>query len=278
MRFTRFCAIATVFALTACGGGGEDTGSAADNEAAADAAPAVDPSQAATMSGTVSFSGQPEVQSIDMSAEPDCAAKHTGGASRKIVDVNGGKLHNVFVYVKEGLPQRSWPAGGAAPVLDQDGCEYKPHVLGVRAGQDFVIKNSDGLLHNINAKPKTNRGFNVGQPTNMESKKQFSQQEVMVPVTCEVHGWMQAYIGVVDHPYYAVTNEDGTFSIQGLPPGTYTVEAWHEKLGTKTAQVTVAAQETKTADFAFGPATAQTKVPLGKPFDPHTHLAHNTQH
>jgi hypothetical protein len=275
MRFTRYCSIVTVFAVVACGGGSEG-GEDASESPSADAGPAIDPSQAATISGTINYGGQPEAEAIDMSAEPDCESKHSGGASRKIVDVNGGKLRNVFVYVKEGLPQRSWPAGGDAPVLDQDGCEYKPHVLGVRAGQDFVIKNSDGLLHNVNAKPKTNRGFNVGQPTTMETKKQFSQAEVMVPVTCEVHGWMQSYIGVVDHPYYAVTNEDGTFSIQGLPPGTYTVEAWHEKLGTKTMQVTVAAQETKQADFTFGPATANTKVPLGKPFDPHTHLAHNT--
>jgi hypothetical protein len=275
MRFTRYCSIVTVFAVVACGGGSEG-GEDASESPSADAGPAIDPSQAATISGTINYGGQPEAEAIDMSAEPDCESKHSGGASRKIVDVNGGKLRNVFVYVKEGLPQRSWPAGGDAPVLDQDGCEYKPHVLGVRAGQDFVIKNSDCLLHNVNAKPKTNRGFNVGQPTTMETKKQFSQAEVMVPVTCEVHGWMQSYIGVVDHPYYAVTNEDGTFSIQGLPPGTYTVEAWHEKLGTKTMQVTVAAQETKQADFTFGPATANTKVPLGKPFDPHTHLAHNT--
>jgi hypothetical protein len=278
MRFTRFCSIVTVFAMTACGGGegGEDTN--ASESPSADAPPAVDPAQAATISGTVNYGGQPEAQPIDMSAEPDCAEKHTGTPTRKIVDVNGGKLRNVFVYVKEGLPQRGWQTVGEVPVLDQEGCEYKPHVLAVRAGQDFIIRNSDGLLHNVNAKPKSNRGFNVGQPTKMDTKKQFSQPEVMVPVTCEVHGWMQSYIGVLDHPFYAVTNEDGSFSIQGLPPGTYTVEAWHEKLGTKTMQVTVAAQETKVADFTFGPATAKTKVPLGKPFDPHTHLAHNTQH
>jgi hypothetical protein len=277
MRFTHFCSIVTVFALTACGGGGEDTGNAADNEAATDAAPAVDPSQAATISGTVNFSGAAEAEPIDMSAEPDCAAKHSGTPTRKVVEVSGGKLRNVFVYVKEGLPQRSWPRGGESPVLDQEGCEYKPHILAVRTGQDFIIRNSDGLLHNVNAKPKTNRGFNVGQPTKMDTKRQFSQPEVMVPVTCEVHGWMHSYIGVVDHPYYAVTSENGSFTIQGLPPGTYTVEAWHEKLGTKTTQVTVAAKETKQADFSFGPATAKTKVPLGKPFDPHTHLAHNTR-
>jgi hypothetical protein len=275
MSFTRFCTTVTLLAVVACGGGGEDAGNASENEAPD--APAVDPAQAATITGSVSYSGAAQAEPIDMSAEPDCAQKHSGTPTRRVVDVNGGKLRNVFVYVKEGLPQRSWPRGGDAPVLDQDGCEYKPHVLAVRAGQDFVIRNSDGLLHNINAKPSTNRGFNVGQPTKMDTKKQFSQAEVMIPVTCEVHGWMEAYIGVVDHPYYAVTNEDGSFTIQGLPPGTYTVEAWHEKLGTKTAQVTVAAQETKQADFSYG-ATAGGKVPLGRPFDPHTHLAHNTQH
>jgi uncharacterized protein (DUF2141 family) len=107
----------------------------------------------------------------------------------------------------------------------------------------------------------------------MESRKQFTQQEVMIPVTCEVHGWMQAYIGVIDHPYFAVTGDDGSFTLQGLPPGTYTLEAWHEKLGTKTMQVTVAAQESKQADFSFDGAAANARVPLGRPFDPHTHIA-----
>ena len=278
MRFSRICSLMLVLVMFGCGGGDSDQDTGGADNAAADAAPAVDPAQAATISGTVSYSGAAQSEPIDMSGEPECAKKHSSAPVRRIVAVNDNKLANVFVYVKEGLPQRSWPAGGEAPVLDQDGCEYRPHVLGVRTGQDMVIKNSDGLLHNINAKPTTNRGFNVGQPTNMETKRQFTQQEIMIPVTCEVHGWMHAYIGVVDHPYYAVTGEDGTFTLQGLPPGTYTVEAWHEKLGTKTMQVTVAAQETKPADFSFDGAAANARVPLGQPFDPHTHLAHNTQH
>jgi hypothetical protein len=253
--FSRVCSIVIVLALAACGGGGEEAGSSAEG-GATDDAPAVDPAQAATISGVVSYGGAAQSENIDMSAEPECAQKHSGTPTRKVVDVNNGKLRNAFVYVKEGLPQRSWPRASETPVLDQDGCEYKPHIVAVRAGQDFIIRNSDGLLHNINAKPQTNRGFNVGQPTKMDSKKQFAQAEVMIPVTCEVHGWMQSYIGVVDHPYYAVTNEDGTFTISGLPPGTYTVESWHEKLGAKTMQVTVGASETKQADFSYSGTTA----------------------
>ena len=269
MSFTRICSSVLIAGLLACGGdGGGETEQA---EGGTESAAAIDPSQAATISGSVSYDGQPQSEPVDMSAEPACAQKHSGQPARTTVAVNNGKLANVLVYVKEGLPQRGWPAQETEPVLDQEGCEYRPHVLAVRSGQDFVIKNSDGLLHNINAKPTTNRGFNVGQPTNMESRKQFTQQEVAIPVTCEVHGWMQAYIAVVDHPYYAVTGDDGTYTISGLPPGTYTIETWHEKLGTKTAQVTVAAQETKQADVAYSGAVAMMAVRLGKPFDPHHH-------
>lgn len=270
MRMTRIIAPAFMVVVMACGGG--DGSGAAEGGADADAAPAVDPAQAAAISGVVRFTGTvPAPEPIDMSAEPTCAEKHDGAPTQHAVEVgDDGGLGNVFVYVKEGLPDQAWPASDEQPVLDQDGCVYVPHVIGVQAGHDLTIRNSDGLLHNVNAQAQTNRGFNVGQPTNMETKRSFNTQEVMIPVTCEVHGWMNAYIGVVDHPYFAVTGEDGTFSLEGLPPGTYTVEAWHEEYGTQTMQVTVAAQETGTADFTFDGSTVAV-VPLGEPIDLHDH-------
>jgi plastocyanin len=271
MRTTRVCWSLLVLPLIACGGGDaeQDTGGEA---ATASAEPAVDPAQAATISGVVRFTGTaPAEEAIDMSAEPTCAEKHSEPPTQHAVAVGGdGGLGNVFVYVKEGLPDRSWPASNEEVVLDQDGCVYEPHVLGVRAGEEFTVRNSDGLLHNVNAQPQANRGFNMGQPTNMEGQRSFAQQEVMIPVTCEVHGWMNAYIGVVDHPFFAVTGEDGSFRLEGLPPGTYTVEAWHERFGTQTMQVTVAAQETGTADFTYD-GSQVAFVPLGEPVDLHTH-------
>lgn len=271
MRTIRFCPFLLAFTVAACGGGdaGQDTGGGED---AADAAPAVDPAQAATIAGVIRFTGTaPTPEPIDMSAEPACAEKHSEQPTQHRVAVNdNGTLRNVFVYVKEGLPERSWPASDEEVVLDQEGCEYHPHVLGVRTGQELTVRNSDGLLHNVNAQPSINRGFNMGQPTNMESQRSFTQQEVMIPVTCEVHGWMNAYIGVVDHPYFAVTGEDGSFRLENLPPGTYTVEAWHEEYGPQTMQVTVAAQQTEDVEFTYD-GSQVAAVTLGAPLDPHDH-------
>ena len=208
-----------------------------------------------------------------MSEEKVCADKHTGGAHAEDVVVNGGKLQNVFVYVKEGL-SGAHAAPATKVLVDQDGCVYKPHVVGVMTGQTLSFKNSDGVLHNIKAAASVNRPFNISQPTNMESERSFASAEVMVPVQCDVHGWMHAYVGVLDHPYFAVSGADGMASIGNLPPGTYTVEAWHEKYGTQTQSVTVGPNETKPITFNFSAATA-TRVPLGQPIIlPHsTHAA-----
>lgn len=271
MRTNRISAPILVLVLAACGGAGEESQATGDSDGSkAAAAAVVDPATAAVVTGVIHFEGAaPANDAIDMSAEPTCAQKHPGTPRKQTVVVNDNKtLRNTFVYVKSGLPAQSWPTPTQAVVLDQQGCEYHPHILGVQTGQTIAIRNSDGLLHNVNAKPTVNRGFNTGQPTNMTTNKTFTSAEVMIPVTCEVHGWMEAYIAVLDHPYYAVTGPDGSFRIENLPPGTYTIEAWHEKYGTKTAQVTVAAKETKQVAFTYN-AGAVAIVPLGQPFDPH---------
>jgi len=214
------------------------------------------PAQAgATITGKVKFTGtKPAMPKIDMSEEPKCKAKYTAAPpTEETVVVNpNGTLANVFVYVKSGLPASYKAPAPSGPVtLDQDGCRYHPHAFGIMVGQNLQIKNSDGILHNIKAKGTKNRPFNISQPTTMTSTRTFSALEVMVPLECNVHGWMHAWLGVLPHAFYGVSGADGSFSITGLPPGTYTVEAWHEKYGTQTASVTVSGSETKTADFTF---------------------------
>lgn len=257
----------------ACGGdgGGDDQAPASTSEGAAAAVAVADP---ATIRGQIQFEGTPAPnEPIDMAEEPQCAAKHTGQPTKHTVVVNdNGTLRNVFIYIKEGLPEQDYPVSGEKPVLDQEGCIYQPHVMGVQAGQEITIRNSDPLLHNVKAVPDKNRGFNISQPQVMESTRSFPTQEVMIPVECNVHGWMQAYIGVVDHPYFAVSGEDGSFEIANLPAGSYVLEAWHEKYGTQTLNVTVGPNETAEGNFTYNASMAQTAVvPLGAPIDLHDH-------
>jgi plastocyanin len=163
-----------------------------------------------------------------------------------------GAFANVFVYVKDGLGNRVFPVPSTSPALAQKGCTYRPHVLGIQVGQSLDIVNDDATLHNIHAVPMANQEFNMAQALQgMRQQKVFSTKEVMVPFKCDVHRWMSAFVGVVDHPYFAVTKADGTFELKGLPPGTYTIEAVHEKLGTQTLSVTVGEKETKDVAFTF---------------------------
>lgn len=256
---------ALVATALACGGGEAEDGGEEPDDGEEAAAPAVDPAEAATISGVIDFEGEPPApETIDMSEEPACADQYDEPPTREPVVVNDGKLANVYVYVKEGLPDREWPTGEAA-VLDQKGCRYDPHVLGIQTGQTLEIKNSDGILHNINTTPDVNRGFNISQPVEMTTEREFSEAEVMIPVKCDVHGWMEAFIGVQGHPYMAVSGDDGSFTIENLPPGTYTIESWHEEYGTQTAEVTVAARETGEATFTYSADMAGRPVPLGEP-------------
>ncbi|HUF13055.1 MAG TPA: carboxypeptidase regulatory-like domain-containing protein [Longimicrobiales bacterium] len=264
-RISGIVLVGLVPLLVACGGDAGD-GSEGGADGGAQQAP-VDLSNAGSVSGTVTFTGTaPAPQPIDMSDEEQCAAAHEEQPVRHVVLTGAdGGLANVFVYVKEGLPAGEWPTPDQAVTLDQEGCEYHPHVFGLQTGQDLEIKNSDGLLHNINTTPDENRGFNISQPTTMTSTRTFTTPEIMIPVRCDVHGWMEAYIGVTDHPYFAVSGEDGTFSIDNLPPGDYVLEAWHEHLGTQTANVTVAPNGDATAEFSFDAGMAGRHVPLGEP-------------
>jgi hypothetical protein len=211
-------------------------------------------SAVAQVTGSVKFTGAaPANPKIDMTEEPACKSKYTNGPTDPVVVVNKGGLGGVFISVKSGLPAGAAAAAPTAPVVvDQSGCLYHPRILGVQAKQPIEIRNSDPVLHNIKAVPKKNRGFNISQPTaGMKSTRTFPVAEAAIPFSCNVHGWMKATVFVTENAYFAVTDENGAFSIKGLPAGTYTLEAWHEKFGTKTATVTVPASGAATATFTF---------------------------
>jgi len=246
------------FGVAACGGGSQPPAAEAPatQESAAPAASSVDPATAATVAGKISLEGTaPANAPIRMNADPACVAANKGQKPTQHTFVSeGGGLGNVFVYVQSGL-NGTFPAPTTPVVLDQKGCQYIPHVFGVQVGQPIEVVNSDPTLHNVHATPKTNAEFNTAQPIQgMKTSHTFTAKEadVVVPFKCDVHGWMNASVGVLDHPYFAVSAPDGSFSIPNLPPGSYTLGAWHERLGTQTLQVTVAAKESKAdANFTF---------------------------
>jgi plastocyanin len=242
-------ALAGAAGLTACGGGTQEAAPSADP---APLVSPVDPATAATISGRVSFEGvAPAAQPIRMASDPNCEP-HAANARTETVVVNDGALQNVFVYVKDGLGNLRFPVPATPVVLDQKGCRYTPHVFGIQVGQTLEIVNSDPTLHNVHAMAESNREFNMGQPVQgIRHTHTFTAAEVLLPFKCDVHNWMRAFAGVVEHPFHAVTTADGRFELKGLPPGTYTIEAIHETLGARTQTVTVGAKEAKDVAFAF---------------------------
>ena len=212
------------------------------------------PYDGATITGTIKFEGKvPTLRILTMDADAVCEMKHTELVrSEALVLGEENALANVFVRVVSGLTNKNYPVPEDPVVLDQDGCIYKPHVLGIRVDQELKILNSDGILHNIHPLPKINNEFNMAMPKfRKEAIRKFDKEEFMIAVKCDVHPWMQSYIGVSSHPFFSVSGIDGTFSIDGLDSGTYEIEAWHERMGVQKATVVVAADETKTVDFTF---------------------------
>ena len=240
-------------ATIACGGGSPSTPQEPAAPAGGGAGQKVDAATAGDVKGVVTLEGTaPKNEPIKMNADPVCVKANTTPQFQETYSVSDGKLANVFVYVKDGLGNYVFDAPTDSPRIDQMNCRYHPHVFGMRVGQKLEIRNSDPTLHNIHALPKANSEFNTAQPLkDMKIDHAFAAKEVMVPFKCDVHGWMNAYVGVLDHPYFATTAADGTFELKSLPPGTYTIEAWHEKLGPMTQSVTVGQKETKEVNFAF---------------------------
>jgi plastocyanin len=210
---------------------------------------------ASTITGTINFDGKvPAMKPLAMDADPACAKKHTKPVlAERLVLGSGNTIGNVLVWVSKGLPAgKTFPVPKNPVTLDQKGCVYVPHVQGIMVGQSYRILNSDGVLHNVHALPKVNPQFNQPMPPTMKEKTvTFAKPEPVFNIKCDVHPWMSAYIGVFTHPFFSATGADGKFTISGLDPGTYEITAWHEVMGTQTATITVAANETKTQNFKF---------------------------
>jgi plastocyanin len=255
---------------SACTGGGGDNKGNPNTNATAEAAPYSGPT--GTISGVISYNGTPPApKKIDTTADPVCGQKSPNLSTDDTI-VKDGKLANTFVYVKEGtveagkkIGEYAWPTPTSEVQLDQNGCHYAPHVLGVMVNQKLKITNSDDTQHNIHPTPKLNAEWNQTQANGAPPiEKAFTRAEVLIPVKCNQHPWMKAYIGVLKHPLYSVSSDTGAFEIKGVPPGTYTVVAWREGGANgeeKTMQVTVPANGSAKADFSFGAAATSSLKP-----------------
>jgi plastocyanin len=213
-----------------------------------------DPASAATVTGKAVFEGKaPRARRISMEAEADCAKLHAKPVyDERLVVAKDGGLANVFVYVKSGLEGKRFAPAGQAVVLEQRGCQFLPRIVPVRAGQTLAVKNLDPVSHNVHPMPAENRDWNQHQtPGAPDIERRFARPEVMIPVKCNIHAWMRAYIGVLDHPYAQVTGALGEFELTGLPPGRYTIAAWHEALGESVQTIELAPKARETLRFMF---------------------------
>ena len=263
----------SLLAIGSSCGGGNTTTNRSGNEGGGDGAATAYSGPTGTISGLISYNGAPPApRKIDTSADPVCGQANPNLTTDDTV-VNDGKLANVFIYVKEGsveagkkIGEYAWETPATAVQLDQKGCHYSPHVMGVMVNQKISITNSDQTQHNIHPTPRLNQEWNQTQGVGQAPiEKSFARPETLIPVKCNQHPWMKAYIGVLRHPLFAVSSEDGTYEIKGVPPGTYTVAAWREggATGQETPmQVTVTANGEAKADFSFGSATTSGKPSL----------------
>ena len=248
---TAAASAALIITLSGCGGDSSDSGDTGSEAAA----PATDSGSAGSgLSGKISFEGTPpERTAIDTEGDPKCAMMHADApllSDKVLVDASGG-LANVFLYI-DNPPEADYAAPETPVVLDQVGCQYTPHVLGVQAGQPLEVHNSDDTLHNVRAVARKNKPVNMAQPAGSKPRmKTFKVAEASIRVKCDIHRWMTAYVFSMDHPFFAVSDDTGAFSIAGLPAGEYTVNAWHESLGEQTGTVTIAEDGSGTIDFSF---------------------------
>lgn len=240
--------------MAGCGGKKEETPEATAPAAGAPAGKTVDPATAGEVTGSVKLDGAaPKMKAISIAAEPACAKARTAPlTSEEVVTGDGGALANVVVYVSSGLDGYSFPTPSTPVKFEQQGCQYHPHVAGMMVAQNVSVINSDQTTHNIHPIPMQNREWNESQPPGAAPiEKSFARDEVAIPVKCNVHPWMKAYMAVLPNPYFQVTGTDGKFDLKGLPPGTYTIVAWHELYKTDPQTITIGAKESKAVTFTF---------------------------
>ena len=214
------------------------------------------PSQRATgeITGKVSFNGiRPKRIRISMEQDPVCARENQAPVYLEDYEVEpDGSLPNAFVYVKSGLEGRSYPVPKQPVILTQAGCIFRPHIFGVMVGQPIEITSKDPTTHNVHFVPRINRDWDHSLPPGSPPLRvRFTKPEIMIPVTCNHHRWMYAYVGVMTNPFYAVTGSDGRFTIKGLPPGEYTLAVWTATFGTQDRRITVRANHSISIDFLF---------------------------
>jgi plastocyanin len=234
-------------ALVACGGDRE-------KHTARPVTP-IDPATTGTVEVDVRFEGTPPpMQELRMSSVAECASQHQGPVLAGDVLVKDGKVENAFVYIKDGLGDRGFAVPAEPVIIDQKGCLYVPHVAGAQVGQAIEFRNSDALLHNVHGSPKDSSGWNVALPRQGTARTiTVDHPEVMISVRCDVHPWMQGWLGVLDHPYFGVSGPDGRVTLKNVPAGDYVVGVWHERFGTREAKVTVTPKASASAAVTFAP-------------------------
>ena len=247
-------ALASAIALAGCSEGRQPQPQKSEKAAPRAVYFKVDPATAGTVTGKILFAGKkPPRKIVDMDEDPQCRKLHKTAVVNDAIAVNrNGTLANVFVYVKQGLDGKQFEPPAVPVTLNQKGCWFEPSIVGMQAGQALTVTNSDPVTHNVHPRPHDNREWNQSQaPGEPPINRRFMHPEVMIRVKCNIHSWMHAWIGVVDHPYFAVTGADGSFELPNLPPGAYTIEAWQEQLGNQEQQVTVSPSGKSIIDFTF---------------------------
>jgi plastocyanin len=231
-----------LLALAGCSTSGNKTAKKIPEGSEKPAYYTINPSTAGVITGVIRFNGRkPRLKPIDMSSDPACVEAHDGKAyEESLVVGKKGALANVFVYIKKGLEGKRFETPAQPETVDQSGCWFRPRVLGIQVGQILKVVNSDPVTHNIHPLAHINREWNHSQGAgDPPISRRFLKPEIMIPVKCNIHSWMHAYIGVLDHPYFAVSGKDGTFEIRNVPPGDYVIEAWQEKLGTQDQKIAI---------------------------------------
>jgi plastocyanin len=243
----RWPALFVSLLLIACGGG------PSGGRAPARAVTPLDHATTGTISGTVDLSGAPPAMTVvPLRGDPVCAALHPEPVLSEDALVHDGHVENAFVYVKDGLGERVFAVPSTPVVIDQRGCLFQPHVAGAQVGQPIKFVNGDTVLHNVHGAPSRSGAWNFAMNTRgAERTVTMDAAEVAVPIRCDLHPWMRAYLGVLDHPYFAVTGANGRFTLTDVPPGDYTVAVWHERFGTREAPISLGTKDTKELSFTF---------------------------